>query len=149
MVVSWPGESVGRWVGWKELNEVLEEWCLARGAVCGMCSRVSKAAWSQEQAVISLGKNLALYLPMGACPKMALVAPSMYGDVKLSVILQWLPLAKFLKVDGLRAFPPIASLGQVSTALKSSQDLDGKAWHSDAKLFDWSRSITVRLTNRN
>jgi len=86
---------------------------------------------------------------MGACPKMALVASSMYGDVKLSVILQWLLLAKFLKVDGLRAFPPIASLGQVSTALKSSQDLDGKAWHSDAKLFDWSRSITVRLTNRN
>jgi len=63
---------------------------------------------------------------MGACPKMALVAPSMYGDVKLSVILQWLPLAKFLKVDGLRAFPPITLLGQVSTALKSSQDLDGK-----------------------
>ena len=102
---------------------------MARGSVHGMCSRVSKAALSQGQAVISFGKNLALYSPMGACPKMALVVPSMYGNVKLSVILQWLPLAKFLKVDGQRAFPPIALLGQISTALKSSQDLNGKTWH--------------------
>ena len=39
-----------------------------------MCSRVSKAASSQGQAVGSFGMNLALYSPMGSCPKMPLVA---------------------------------------------------------------------------
>jgi len=50
----------------------------------------------------------------------------MYGNVKLSVILPWLPLAEFLKVDRLHTFPPIALLRQVSTELESGQDLHDK-----------------------